>query len=97
MRKWVSGYTGSTTGTTRSDDVFSISGSGLLTRPNGNVFTCDIATPLQFALNCDYCESGVINISGYAGTRILNYGAGGCDVAAQLNIGVHIYELKLVP
>ena len=93
VRKWVQGYT---TGY-RGDDIFSISGSGLLTRPTGNVFTCSIATPMQYALDCNYCESGVVNVSGYAGNRILNYGAGECDAAAQLNIGVHIYQLTLVP
>ena len=97
VRKWVQGYNGSNTGTSRADDIFSISGSALLTRPNGNVFSCNIATPLQFAMDCNYCESGVVNISGYAGNRILNYGAGTCDAAAQLNIGVHIYQLTLTP
>ncbi len=92
-RKWVQGYT---TGD-RSDDIFSISGSALLTRPDGNVFSFNIATPLQFALGCNFCESGVVNISGYQGARILNYGAGTCDANAQLSIGVHIYELTLVP
>ena len=93
VRKWVQGYT---TGD-RSDDIFSISGTGLLTRPDGNVFSFQIATPLQFALGCNFCESGVVNVSGYEGARILNYGAGTCDANAQLSIGVHIYELTLTP
>ncbi len=93
VRKWVQGYT---TGD-RSDDIFSISGSALVTRPDGNVFSFDIATPLQFAMGCNFCESGVVNVSGYQGSRVLNYGAGNCDADAQLTIGVHIYELTLTP
>ena len=92
-RKWIQGYgTGD-----RSDDIFSISGSAMLTRQNGNRFSVDITTPLQFALNCNNCESGVANVTAPQGVRILNYGAGTCDDNAQLNIGVHIYQLKLVP
>lgn len=91
VRKWTQGKT---TGE-RGDDVFSISGNAVLTRPNGHVFGCDIAVPLQFALNCDYAESGVVNVTGYEGVRVLNYGAGSCDNTAQLNINVHIYQLTL--
>lgn len=97
-RKWISGYN---TGD-RSDDAFSISGNTTLVRPNGHLFTFDIQTPLKFALNCDYAESGVVNVTGFNGdTRVLNYALGNngtpgsCDNAAQLNIGVHVYQLKL--
>jgi len=82
VRKWVSGYlTGD-----RSDDVFSISGQAELTRANGNTYTFGIATPLQFALNCSYCESGLVDISGYSGYRVLNYGSGACDPNAQVTL-----------
>ena len=98
VRKWIAGYS---TGD-RNDNVFSISGSATLTRANGHFFACDIETPLQFALNCDYAESGVVNVAGYNGeARILNYGLGStnapgtCDNAAQLNIGVHVYQIGL--
>jgi hypothetical protein len=92
VRKWVSGYlTGD-----RNDDAFSISGNATLTRPNGHQFSCDIATPLQFAINCDYAESGVINVTGYLSPmRVLNYGATNCDPNALLNIGTNVYELTL--
>ncbi len=92
-RKWVAGYQESD----RSKEIFSISGLTKLTRANSHAFNFNIATPLQVALNCNYVESGVVNVTGTLGTRILNYGAGGCDAAAQLNIGVHVYELTLTP
>jgi len=94
VRKWLAGYS---TGD-RSDNVYSISGSALLTRPNGHVFGCQIGTPLQVAQNCDFIESGVINVTNpQNGLRILNYalGGGGCDDQAQLNIDTHVYQLQL--
>lgn len=91
LRKWVGGDKTND----RMDDYFSVSGMATLTRPNGHVFNFDIATPLQFATSCDYAQSGVANVNGYTGSRILNYGNGDCDNAAQLNIGVHIYQLTL--
>lgn len=92
VRKWISGF-GS--GADRSDDAFSISGTATLTRPNGHVFTFDIAAPLQFALNCDFCEAGIVNVSGYTGNRTVNYGAGGCDNLAQCSIGASVFNVTL--
>ncbi len=97
VRKWVAGYA---TGE-REDNVYSVSGNATLTRANGHIFTFDINTPIQYAQNCDYAESGVITVTGYNGPRTLNYGAGTdnpagtCDDGAQLNIGVHVYQVKL--
>jgi hypothetical protein len=91
MRKWVGGDLTND----RSDDYFSVSGSGTLTRPNGHVFNFNIGTPLQFATACDFAQSGVVNVNGFDGSRVLNYGTGTCDNAAQLNIGVHVYQLTL--
>lgn len=79
----------------RNDDVFSVSGSATLTRPNGHVFSFNIATPIQFATSCDFAESGVVNVTGYSGSRVLNYGGGNCDASAQLNIDQHVYQLTL--
>ena len=91
VRRWVQGYS---TGD-RSDDIFSISGSANLTRANGHLFGFNIATPLQFALGCDYAESGVVDVAGYEGGRILNYGSGGCDPNAQLTIDLSTYNIVL--
>jgi hypothetical protein len=90
-RKWVGGATTND----RNDDVFSVSGSGTLTRPNGHVFTMGISVPLQFNVNCEYAGSGVVNVAGYDGSRVINYGTGNCDQLAQLNIAQHVYQLTL--
>lgn len=92
-RKWIGGAQDNP----RENDVFSVSGTGTLTRPNGHVFGVNISTPLQFAINCDYAESGVANVTGYSGTRVVNYGTGNCDPYAQLNIAQHVYQLTMTP
>ena len=93
VRKWVKGFA---TPSDRSDDAFSISGSATLTRANLHQFTFDISTPIQFALNCDFAESGVINVSGPTlPVRVLNYGTGSCDPSAQVSIGATVYGITL--
>ncbi len=94
VRKWVQGFD---THSDRSDDAFSISGSATLTRANGHVFSFDISTPLQFAMSCDFAESGVANVSGtISPIRILNYGAGNCDPTAQVSIGATVYGVTMI-
>jgi hypothetical protein len=97
VRKWRSGFgTGD-----RSDDVYSISGSAKLTRSNGHVFACDIATPLHVAMSCDYIRFGLININAFEGLRYLNYSLGGgesegaCDANAQVTVNGNIYQVNL--
>ena len=94
VRKWITGYA---TPTNRNDDVFGVAGNGLLTRANGHQFTFGISSPLQVAIGCNFVQSGIVNISGYTGTRMLNYGNGGCDANSQLNIGNSVYNITLVP
>jgi hypothetical protein len=91
VRRWVGGQKTND----RSDDFFTTSGTATLTRPSGHTFNFNIATPLQFATDCDFAQSGVVNVTGYTGNRVLNYGSGNCDNAAQLNIDVHVYQLTL--
>lgn len=91
VRKQIQGkFTGD-----RADDLFSISGNATLTRPNGHQFSFGISTPLEFATSCDYAKSGVANVFGLNGARMLNYGTGGCDDDAQLNIDIRVFPIKL--
>jgi hypothetical protein len=46
-------------------------------------------------MNCDYAESGVVEVGGYEGTRVLSYGDGGCDANAQISIGPANYQIYL--
>ena len=97
-RTWFAGY-----GTTlRSDDVYLIGGTTVLTRANGHVFTHTISStdPLKVALSCKWVEAGTVTISSSTftgGSRTLDYGygTGGCDDKAQLTIGTHTYVIPL--
>ncbi|MES2703121.1 MAG: hypothetical protein V4649_10805 [Bacteroidota bacterium] len=99
VRKWVAGFGTGVSGLAgsgdRNDDVFSISGIATLTRQNGKKFSFGISTPIQIALGCDYARSGVVNIGGYEGTRVLSYGAGACDNTAQITVGPTPYQITL--
>ncbi len=90
-RTWLAGYLTSQ----RSDDEYSITGTTVLTRANGHVFTMNITTPLQVAASCEWIEAGVASITGQAGTRTLDYGTGNCDSEAQLTINGHTYNITL--
>jgi hypothetical protein len=94
VRRWVQGYGVEGSGD-RRDDIFSISGGATLTRPNSHVFSFGISTPLQFALSCNVAQSGVVNVGGLDGARVLNYGDGGCDKNAKLNNGPAVYDILL--
>jgi hypothetical protein len=92
-RKWISGEATPT----RSDDGYLVSGSATLTRSNGHQFTFNISSPLQVMTGCDYIESGIVTVTGVAGSRILNYGTGGCDDKAQVSVGgTTVYDFSLV-
>jgi hypothetical protein len=59
------------------------------------VFSFGISTPLQFALSCNFAQSGVVNVGGLSGARVLNFGEGGCDKNAKINIGPAVYDITL--
>jgi hypothetical protein len=97
-RTWLAGYSTSD----RSDDVYAIGGTTVLTRANGHVFTCTISSssPLTVALACTWIESGIITVSSSSfagGSRTLDYGygGGGCDDKALLTIGTHTYVITM--
>jgi hypothetical protein len=83
IRTWTEGYN---TVSDPTDDMYSISGSGKLTRVNGNVVQVNIpdSTPLTVAYGCRYIESGTIYFICPDGkTRSLNYGnSPACDPEA---------------
>jgi hypothetical protein len=86
VRTWTAGYT--TLGD-RTDDVYSISGSGTLTRPAGVVNVSIAPTaPLIVARNCHNIEAGTVIYTLPSGlTRTLNYGnTPVCDNLATLTL-----------
>jgi hypothetical protein len=85
VRTWTAGYT---TPTDWTDDVYSISGTGTLTRPSGAVINVNISasTPLVVAYGCRWIESGTIVYTLPSTlTRTINYGnTPNCDASATL-------------
>ncbi|NCX95301.1 MAG: hypothetical protein EBX41_02625 [Chitinophagia bacterium] len=84
-RTWTAGYT---TPTDWTDDVYSITGSGSITRPSGAVVNVNITTPLIVAASCRWIEAGTIAYTLSSGaTRTINYGTTpACDNTAILTL-----------
>jgi hypothetical protein len=71
-----------------SDDVYQVTGSGTLTRANGNKVSIEITTPLVMAAGCRWIEAGTVKFSLPNGlSRTLNYGdSPACDDQAILTV-----------
>ena len=93
-RTWQAGYATPS----RMDDVYTITGTTVLTRANGHVFTFDITAPLTVATSCAYIEAGQMTITGttISNSRIIDYGTTAvCDDQATINIDGYIYNITL--
>ncbi|XZF16674.1 hypothetical protein ACTHGU_11100 [Chitinophagaceae bacterium MMS25-I14] len=92
VRTWTQGYNTAAW----NDDVYSVTGSGSITRANGNVFTMSITSPLIIALNCRWIEQGTLQITPPNGNiRTLDYGNGICDAMATYTVNGHTYNVVL--
>lgn len=78
-----------------SDNVFSISGSSVITRKNGKVFTETITQPLIRNLACKFIVSGIVEITSDENTRQIDYGDGSCDDVAMLTKNDETFEIKI--
>lgn len=92
VRTWLEGdYTNNV-----SDDVYSIRGSGVLTRPDGTDYDVKITEALIIAMNCSWIKQGVVQITPQGGiARILDYGGGACENKATVKVGTKTYEITL--
>ncbi len=77
---WISGFETEECG----DNIFSVTGSGTCTRPNGTSRTRTITSPLIIDHSCGYIISGVVEITGPHGTGTMNFGDGTCDDIASV-------------
>lgn len=93
-RTWIAGE-----GTAiRADDIFEITGTASVTRANNKSFTINITTPLRKALNCNWIEQGVVQITPTAQSaqaRTLDYGNGNCDNQATITVGNNSHTITL--
>ncbi len=95
-RTWISGDST----ISRADDVYEISGSSYLNKPNGNSFTASITSPLTVARACHWIKAGIIQIvpavtNVNQNIRIINYGNGICDDQATLTVGGQTISITL--
>ncbi len=72
---WLSGYDTEECG----DNIFSVTGSGSITRPDGITRTRTIVVPLIIDRICGYITQGVIEIQGPNGNGSIDFGDGSCD------------------
>ncbi len=85
VREWTEGYK---TPMDRTDDVFSVTGSGTGTTKAGDAFTITVTTALIRKASCHQFVSGVIemDVTGKQ-SRKIDFGDGTCDDNATITVG----------
>jgi hypothetical protein len=79
---------GSSTLSDKTDDVFTLAGSGSGTNHNGENYTVKITTPIKRTGDCSFIKSGEIEIKpSNKVARVINFGDGECDDIATISIG----------
>ncbi|MHC0442044.1 hypothetical protein [Flavobacterium sp. 3-210] len=68
------------------DNAYLVTGSGTTTFPNGDTFSAEITTPLQFKASCKKSipVKGVLSITKNGATAIIDYGDGTCNTLATI-------------
>lgn len=63
------------------DNVFVVTGSGSTTFPNGDTFSAEITTPLEFKASCktSIAVKGILSITKNGATAVIDYGNGDCN------------------
>jgi hypothetical protein len=80
-REWIQGDTSGVV----FDDVFLLSGNAFGTTSLLNNFTVTINTPLRFAMNCPWIQSGSLYLNPSAlAPRFIDFGTGACDNQAAV-------------
>ncbi len=93
MREWAGGHN---TPFIWWDDVYMISGTHNVVAANGSTLSATVTQALEFALNCYWIKSGVVEFQHSALPLIvLDYGNGTCDDDATVTINGTTYNIKL--
>ncbi|OXA98578.1 hypothetical protein B0A75_14110 [Flavobacterium oncorhynchi] len=68
------------------DNVYVITGSSTTTFPNGDTFSAEITTPLEFKASCKtpFPVKGIVSITKNDAKAIIDYGNGDCDTLAKV-------------
>ncbi len=89
--EWISGFDTPD----RTDNVYSVSGSGNVVLNDTATYTKTITTPLLIDAGCDYIRSGVIELNRNGVVSIINYGDGTCDNVATVTTDGTTEEINL--
>ncbi|MBO0322653.1 hypothetical protein J0X14_10125 [Muricauda sp. CAU 1633] len=79
-REWIEGFGTGFWG----DNVFLITGKRTYVSRAGNEFVKEVITPLRREMSCRFIVSGVLEISRFGNTVILDFGDGSCDAKGIL-------------
>jgi hypothetical protein len=78
------------------DDVYMITGTAYGTGTDGKTYSINIITPLRKKLNCEWLESGTMNIQVQdLPLIVLDYGNGVCDNIATATVNGQSYNINL--
>lgn len=68
------------------DNAFVVTGSGSTTFPNGDTFSAEITTPLEFKASCrkSFAVKGIVSVSKNGAVAVIDYGNGECDTLATV-------------
>jgi hypothetical protein len=78
------------------DDVYMITGNANGTGTDGKAYAIDITNALKKKLNCEWLESGTLNIQVEdLPLIVLDYGSGICDNQATATVNGQIYTITL--
>lgn len=63
------------------DNIFVVTGSGSTTFPNGDTFSAEITTPLEFKASCktSIAVKGILSITKNGAIAVIDYGNGDCN------------------
>jgi hypothetical protein len=93
QHEWTSGET---TPFVWWDDVYMITGTANGTGTDGKTYSINITSPLMKKLNCEWLESGILNIQIQGLPAItLDYGNGTCDNLATATVNGQTYIITL--
>lgn len=68
------------------DNAFLVTGSGSTTFPNGDTFSAEITTPLEFKASCKkpFAIKGIVSVTKNGASAVIDYGTGECDSLAKI-------------
>jgi hypothetical protein len=90
-QEWTAGF-----GTTsKTDDVYYLSGSGSVTINDTASYSKKITTHLLIDASCDYISQGIVELTRNGSTATIDYGDGTCDNKATVTIDGTTEEISL--